>query len=97
MLLLSETVKELVRLRQYLRHQCILIEVLDVEYLARALVVGRGDLIDVCDEVLVLQEQSPELLVIVDIDFITRRPVRTLNRLLILVADLVRRDGARLQ
>lgn len=54
MLLLAKAMQEFVRLGQDLRHQSVFIEVLDVEYLASALVVGRTNLIDVGDKVLIL-------------------------------------------
>ena len=46
-LLLPESVQELVRLRQNLRYQCVLVEVFDVKYLPRHLIVLLGNLVDV--------------------------------------------------
>ena len=57
--------QKLVRLRQYLRHKRVLIEVLDIENLPEHLVVLLRNLVDVGHQVLVLQEQAPKLFVVI--------------------------------
>ena len=49
MLLLSESVKELVWLSENLRHQSVLVKVLDVEDLPVHLVVSVSCLVDICN------------------------------------------------
>lgn len=96
MLELSESVQKLVGLSQDLRNQCVLIEVFDVKYLPCHLVIISRCLVDVCQEILVLEEQSPELLEVIDIGRVPRRFISAVNFHLVLILNLIWADSSRL-
>ena len=66
-LLLAQTVQEFVWLRQHLGNESILIIVFNIEYLATHLIVLKCSLVNVAHEIFVLDVNSPELFVIIDI------------------------------
>ena len=85
------------RLGEDLRHKRVLVEVFDVEDLPQHLVVGLRDLVDVGDQVLVLEIQSPELFVVICILIELGRLCRPLHMLHVLLRHLVRRQLARFE
>lgn len=96
-LLLSQPVEELVRLRQDLRNQGVLVEVLDVEDLSRQFVVLIGCHVDVRHQSLVQKEDAPVLLVVVLRLLEHWRLGCSLDRLQVFDADFLRGDGTNLK
>ena len=80
-LLLSQSVQELMRLGQDLGDKCILIKVFNVEDLSCQFVICTSYLVYVGDQILVLKEKFPVLLVIISTRIEHRRLVGTLDRL----------------
>lgn len=95
MLLLSKPVQELVRLGQNLRDESVFVEIFDVEHLSVHLVAVMGCLIDVSQQVLVLEIQSPILLEVVSVLIIFWRETSSLHLFHVNSSDLGRRDGSR--
>ena len=52
-LLLPQSVQEFVWLREHLRNESVLVKVLHVKYLSRRLVIPRGNLVDLLEQILV--------------------------------------------
>ena len=69
-LLLAETVKELVRLSHDLRHKCVLVVVFDIEDLSTHFVVLLCCLVNIADQVFILDVNSPEFFVVINPDII---------------------------
>lgn len=67
LLLLSQSVQELVRLSEDLGNQGVFVKVLDVEDFARHFVVLGSRLVNVTNQVLVLEEEPPEFFVIINL------------------------------
>lgn len=65
MLLLSETVKKLMRLSHNLRNKSVLVVIFNIENLSAHLVVLLSCLVNVTDQVFVLNVNSPEFFVVV--------------------------------
>lgn len=69
-LLLAETVKELVGLSHDLRHKCVLVVVFDIEDLSTHFVVLLCCLVNIADQVFILDVNSPEFFVVINPDII---------------------------
>jgi len=92
MLLLAESVKELVRLGHDLRNKCVLVVVFDIENLSAHFVVLLSCLVNITNQVFVLNVNSPELFVVVNSSIILWGLLRPDHLVHINSADLVWRE-----
>ena len=83
------------RLCQYLRDESILIKVLDVEHFPIHLVAVMSCLVNICEQVFVLEIQSPVFFIVVSFLIIFGWEVGSFDLLHIDSSYFGRRDGAR--
>ena len=95
MLLLAQTVKELVRLGHDLGNQCVLVVVFDIEDLSTHFVVLLCCLVNITDQVFILDVNSPELLVVINSSIILWWLLRADHLVHVDSANLVRRENSR--
>ena len=87
--------QKLVWLGQYLRHQGVLIEVLDIEYFSIHFIVLMSSLINIRNKVLILKVHAPELAIVIRRLVENWRLITALNLLTINSSDLIWRNASR--